>query len=64
MTDRNKPRQNHLLDALPKEEYERLLPCLELVPMELGKVLHESGAQVGYAYFPTTCIISPYHALS
>jgi CRP-like cAMP-binding protein len=63
MTDLNKPRQNHLLDALPNEEYERLLPYLELVPMELGKVLHESGAQAGYAYFPTTCLISLYYNL-
>jgi CRP-like cAMP-binding protein len=52
------PRKNHLLDALPKEEYEQLLPYLELVPMELGKALHESGEVLRYAYFPTTCIIS------
>jgi hypothetical protein len=33
------PHQNHLLDALPKNDYERLAPHLELVPMGLGDVL-------------------------
>jgi CRP-like cAMP-binding protein len=52
------PRQNHLLAALPAEDYERLLPELELVPMPLGWVVYESGRQVSYLYFPTTCIVS------
>jgi hypothetical protein len=43
MTDFHNPRQNHLLDALPAAEYERLFPYLEQVPMPLGKVLYESG---------------------
>ena len=58
MTDPHSPRQNHLLDALPAAEYERLLPHLELVPMPLGDVLYESGGELRYAYFPTTCIVS------
>lgn len=52
------PRQNHLLDALPSEAYERLLPYLEQVPMPLGQVLYESGAELRHAYFPSTCIVS------
>jgi len=36
------PRQNHLLDALPTSDYERLAPHLELIPMTLGDVLYES----------------------
>lgn len=58
MTDPHNPRQNHLLDALPAAEYERLFPHLELVPMPLGDVLYESGDKLRYAYFPTTCIVS------
>ena len=58
MTDLNCPRQNHLLDALPAAEYERLFPHLELVPMPLGEVLYESGDKLRYVYFPTTCIVS------
>ena len=52
------PHQNHLLDALPAGDYERLLPHLELVPMRLGDVLYESGVQLRYVYFPTTSILS------
>jgi CRP-like cAMP-binding protein len=63
MTDSHNPRQNYLLAALPAVEYERLFPFLELVPMPLGKVLYESGDQLRYAYFPTTCIISLLYVL-
>ena len=52
------PHQNHLLDALPESDYERLAPHLELIPMRLGDVLCESGDKLRYVYFPTTCIIS------
>lgn len=54
----HEPFQNHLLDALPVEEYERLLPNLELVQMPLGQVLYESGQKLKHVYFPTTSIIS------
>jgi CRP-like cAMP-binding protein len=52
------PHKNHLLDALPPLDYERLASHLELKPMGLGEVLYESGAQLRYVYFPTTAIIS------
>ena len=52
------PRQNHLLAALRKEEYERILPNLELVTMPLGHVLYESGIQMRHVYFPTNSIVS------
>lgn len=52
------PRQNHLLAALPAEEYARISPHLELVPMPLGHVLYESGSELRNVYFPTTSIVS------
>jgi len=52
------PRQNHLLAALPEDEYARLLPKLERIPMPLGQVLYESGEQMRYVYFPTDSIVS------
>ena len=52
------PKQNHLLDALPAQDYARLLPDLELTPMPLGWAVYESGGQMGYLYFPTTSIVS------
>jgi len=55
---RHTPHQNHLLDALPPGDYERLASHLELMPMGLGDVLYESGDRLQYVYFPTTSIIS------
>ena len=52
------PNQNHLLAALPTEEFERLAPHLELVPMLLGETLYEPGGQMTHVYFPTTAIVS------
>jgi CRP-like cAMP-binding protein len=58
MTDSHTPKENHLLAALPADAYEHLLHNLELVLLPLGTVLYESGAELRYAYFPTTCIVS------
>jgi CRP-like cAMP-binding protein len=52
------PTQNHLLAALPPEEFGRLSPRLELVPMRLGDALYESGRQSEHAYFPISAIVS------
>src|ERR1017187_5841748 len=52
------PRQNQLLAALLASEYERLLPHLEQVPLELGRALYESGSHQWYVYFPTDSIVS------
>ena len=52
------PRLNHLLAALPPEDYARLLPHLERIAMPLGWVVYEPGSHMNYIYFPTTCIVS------
>ena len=51
-------KQNHLLAALPAEEFDRLAPRLEPVPMLLGDTLYEPGGQLQHLYFPTTAIVS------
>ena len=58
MSSLHTPKQNHLLNALPAGDYERIASHLELVPMKLGEVLYESGVQLRYVYFPTTSILS------
>jgi CRP-like cAMP-binding protein len=58
MPNPNTPKQNHLLAALPAEDYARLLPDLELIPMPLGWAVYESGGRMSYVYFPTTSIVS------
>ena len=57
-TEQHSPHQNHLLAALPAGDYERIAPHLELMPMQLGDVLYESGGEIRHVYFPTTSIIS------
>jgi CRP-like cAMP-binding protein len=52
------PLTNHLLAALPKDEFARIEPSLEPVSLALGEVLYESGDRMTHAYFPTTAIIS------
>jgi CRP-like cAMP-binding protein len=52
------PKENHLLAALSREDYARLLPHLELIAMPLGSVLYESGGHQGHLYFPITSIVS------
>jgi CRP-like cAMP-binding protein len=58
MTATSRPQKNHLLDALPQPEAERLFPFLELVTLPLGRVLYESGDMLRHVYFPTDSIVS------
>jgi CRP-like cAMP-binding protein len=58
MNNAPSPRDNHILDALPQLERDRLFPHLKLVPMTLGMVLYESGAALRHIYFPTNSIVS------
>ena len=52
------PMQNHLLAALPAGIYERLAPHAELVALVRGSAIYEPGAELEYAYFPTSSIVS------
>ena len=58
MIKRPAPEQNHLLNALSDEVRARVYPELELVTLELGKVLYESGDAMRHVYFPVDAIIS------
>lgn len=52
------PIRNRLLAALPSEEYGRLLPHLESVPLPFLRVLYEGGEPIRHAYFPGDGLIS------
>lgn len=52
------PPTNQLLAALPKDEYQRLLPKLEPFPLVFGEVIYEPGDLIRDVYFPTSGIIS------
>ena len=54
----NDPRQNRLIAALPAEDYARIAPALELVPIPLGHALYEPGMHMRHVYFPIDSIVS------
>src|SRR5580658_10444882 len=49
---------NHLLRALPRKDYQKLLPILEPVKLAFGEILYESQAQIRHVYFPVDCFVS------
>ena len=57
------PRENHILDALPAEERDRLFPHMQLIEMPLGMSVYESGDVQRYIYFPTDSIVSLLYVL-
>jgi hypothetical protein len=52
------PLSNHLLLALPPDDWERIRPGLEPVELKLGMSIYESGDRPDYVLFPTTSIVS------
>lgn len=52
------PPGNRLLARLSPEEYQRLLPRLQPVPLALKHVLYEARAPIDYAYFPNRGVVS------
>lgn len=57
-TEPDAPIYNRLLAALPVEEYARLLPDLEQIPLNYGDNIYERGEKIEYLYFPGSGIIS------
>ena len=52
------PPTNRLLAALPKDDYRRLRPGFEALPLVFGEVIYKPGDLIRYVYFPTSGIIS------
>ncbi len=50
--------RNKLLAALPKTEYQRLLPQLEPVSLSFKQLLYECNAPIDYVYFLNNCVVS------
>ncbi len=49
---------NHLLASLPAAVWARWERSLEMVELQPGQVLCESGVTMAYAYFPTSAIVA------
>ncbi|MCA1564898.1 MAG: Crp/Fnr family transcriptional regulator [Acidobacteria bacterium] len=52
------PTSNRILNALPREEYERLAAYLEPVEMPLGEVLYHPNEPISHVYFPNRGTVS------
>ena len=55
---------NKLLAALPPDEYARLKPLFERVPLPFNKVLQKQGAKIKRVFFPSGGVCSATHAMS
>jgi len=52
------PHGNRLLARLAPDEYQRLLPHLKLVPLEIKHVVYEARSSIDYAYFPIRGVVA------
>lgn len=52
------PTQNHILAALPPQDYQRLLPDLEPVALAAGRALYRAGDSQRRLYFLTEGLVS------
>lgn len=50
--------KNRLLAALATPELERVLANAELVKLESGAIIYQTGASQQFAYFPTTAVVA------
>ncbi len=55
--------RNHIFEAMPTNEWERLLPFIETIELPLGKVLYEPGTKMSHVIFPSSAIVSLLYAL-
>ncbi len=58
MSSTQTPQVNQILKTLGNETINKFFPDLELVKLDLGNVLYESGEKLSHVYFPTSAIIS------
>jgi CRP-like cAMP-binding protein len=58
MTDKSARIQNRILAALPRAEYNRLLPQLQCMSLDEGQVLRAPDHIISAVYFPNNSVIS------
>jgi CRP-like cAMP-binding protein len=58
ITRQDVPTTNRILAALPRKEFQSLLPKLTLVTLAFGEILYERGDTIRHVYFPNNSVIS------
>ncbi len=56
------PQLNDVLASLPKADWFRFSKSAEIVQLQRGKMLCDTGIRPDYVFFPTTAIVSLQHA--
>lgn len=49
---------NRILREIPKEEYEALVPHLEVMRFPMGRIVHDAGQEMHHVYFPNHGVLS------
>ena len=49
---------NHLLAALPRKDYRKLMRVLEPVTLAYEEILYEANSPIRHVYFPIDCFVS------
>lgn len=57
-TAKQLPPTNHLLAAIPRPAYQRMLTSLKPVELLYGQVLYEPMERIRHVYFPNDCLVS------
>ncbi len=57
------PKQNHLIAALPSDEFNDLVGDLKLVYLYLGDIIQLPGVKLAKAYFPVNSVISMHYVI-
>lgn len=52
------PGENRLIAALPRREYDRLLPHLDTLPLSFKQILFDTNQPITHVYFPLNGVIS------
>ncbi|MEX0739896.1 MAG: Crp/Fnr family transcriptional regulator [Pseudohongiella sp.] len=55
--------KNHLLEALSAQALQDIVPHLELLQLQPGEIICDSGQKLTHAYFPTSAVVSLLHIL-
>ncbi|MGI9034414.1 MAG: Crp/Fnr family transcriptional regulator [Pyrinomonadaceae bacterium] len=58
LTATNTQTKNLILQSLPRENYQKILPYFEAVEMPQGQLIYQPDERINYLYFPENSVIS------
>lgn len=55
------PRRNHLIDAIPVGEFDRIVRMLSPVKYSVGEIIYNAGDEITFGVFPVSGLVSRLH---